>query len=83
MLAFIGKILGTLPLTITSILGILQAVIKLAKEIITAVINILFPLFPDGAKFKTFVTKVRDFINKISDWFETVKSWLLKIGIGK
>ena len=79
IVAFIGRLLAVLPLTITSLLGILQAIIKLFKEIVTLIINILFPFTPDGGKFEAFVLKVRDAINKFSDMFEVAKTWLTKI----
>ena len=79
IIAFFGRILAVLPLSITSILGILQVIIKLFKEIVTLVINLLFPFTPDGGKFEEFVLKVRDAINKFSDMFEVAKTWLTKI----
>ena len=81
MLAFITKILKVLPLTLTSVLGIAQAVLKFAKEVITLIINLFFPFTPDDGKFEKFVMKARDIINKISDWLEKGKAWLLKVGI--
>lgn len=79
MLAIIGKILALIPLILTSGLGMLQAVIKFAKEVVTLVINLFFPFTPDNGKFEAFVVKVRGAINTFSDWFDKAKVWLTKI----
>jgi hypothetical protein len=79
MVKFIGKLLALLPLILTSGIGLVQGVIKLFKEFVTLVINLVFPFTPDSGKFERFVLSVRDKINSFSDWFEKVKVWLLKI----
>jgi len=68
-----------IPTNLASIFGILQALIKLLKEVITAVINILYPLFGDN--FDLVVYKARDLINKLDEGCQKIKSFLLKIGI--
>lgn len=76
---FLLKILGWFPLGISSILGMVQAAIKFIKEVITLIINIIFPLVPDTSKFEKIVLKVRDWINKIDEIFEKVKQALLSV----
>ena len=71
------KIITWIGLTIASILGITQAVVKFIKEVLTAVVNILFPLFPDGGKFETVVTAVRAFVEKADTWIENIKKVLI------
>ena len=60
-----------------SIIGMVQAVLKFVKELLTLVINILFPIIPDG-KFEQIVLKVRDFVNKADAFIEKYKGYLLK-----
>lgn len=82
---FIFRIFSVLPLMVGSAISLVQVVIKALKEIVTAVINLLFPFFPDNGKFEKFVLKVRDLINKFDSWFETVKEVILRLtgAIGK
>jgi hypothetical protein len=79
MLTFLGKLIALVPLLTGNILGIVQAAIKVLKELITSVINLVFPFTPDSGKFEDFVLKVRDLVNKLDEWVETGKKWLLKI----
>lgn len=60
-----------------TVFGIIQAIIKLLKEICTGIINILFPFFPDGGKFERTVIKVRDWFNAADLWVEKIKEILL------
>ena len=76
-MSIISKLLKWLPLNLMSILGVVQAFIKLLKEILTAIVNILFPIIP-SAKFKAIVTKVRDIVNKIDEIVENIKGFLGK-----
>uniref|UniRef100_A0A6H1ZF47 Uncharacterized protein n=1 Tax=viral metagenome TaxID=1070528 RepID=A0A6H1ZF47_9ZZZZ len=71
------KIISWLALNLVSVLGIIQAVIKLVKEICTAVVNLLFPLFPDNGKFEKAVLKVRAIVEIADTWVEKIKQFLL------
>jgi hypothetical protein len=73
-----AKILAWIPLNLASVLGIVQGVIKLVKEILTAVINILFPLIPGEGNFEKIVIKVRDWVNTVDAWVEKLKGFFLK-----
>ena len=73
------KLLLWLPKNLASILGIIQAVLKLIKEILTAVVNILYPLIP-SAKFQKVVDTVRGIVNKVDEVVQRVKDFLLKVG---
>jgi hypothetical protein len=79
MSALIMRIIGTLPLTIGSIMGIAQVAIKFIKEVLTLCVNLLFPLFPDGGAFENTVLKIRNIINKADLFVEKIKQMLLKI----
>ena len=74
------KLLLWLPKNLASILGIIQAVLKLIKEILTAVVNILYPLIP-SAKFQKVVDAVRGFVNIADSWAEKLKKLLLAAGV--
>ena len=74
----LAKLLAWLPLNLASVLGIVQAILKLLKEILTAIVNILFPIIPGDGKFEALVAKIRGWVNKLDDWAESVKSFLLK-----
>jgi hypothetical protein len=77
MFAFFGRVLQWIPLNIVSLLGIVQAVIKLLKEIVTALVNIIFPFTPDNGKFETVVLKIRGYVDALDRWVEKGKAWIL------
>lgn len=72
-----AKIIAWIGLNIATVLGIVQAVLKLLKEVLTGIVNTLFPLFPDNGKFETVVNKVRDIVNAIDEWVEKIKEMFL------
>jgi phage-related protein len=59
-----------------SVLGIIQAVIKAVKEILTAVVNLLSIFIPSD-KIEQIVMTVRNILNKIDEWVEIIKEKLL------
>jgi archaellum component FlaC len=59
-----------------SVLGIIQAVIKAVKEILTAVVNLLSIFIPSD-KIEKIVMTVRNILNKIDEWIEIIKEKLL------
>jgi len=71
------KILNWIRVNGASVIGIAQAVIKLLKEILTAMVNILFPLFPDDGAFERTVMVIRSWVEKIDGVLEKIKLWLL------
>lgn len=79
MNALIKKLLKWLPVNLAGILGLIQAVIKVIKEILTIIVNILFPIIPGDGKFEETVLKVRELVNKIDKWVESIKGFFLKI----
>ena len=72
------KLFQVLPLIIVSAFGMVQVIVKALKEVVTACINILFPLFPDNGKFERTINKTRDIINKVDASLEFVKVKILK-----
>ena len=60
-----------------SAIGIVQVAIKFVKEVITLIVNILFPIIPDG-KFEQAVLKVRELVNKVDEWVEKLKQWIIR-----
>ncbi|HNV63371.1 MAG TPA: hypothetical protein PKN54_10585 [Candidatus Cloacimonas acidaminovorans] len=75
-MGIIIKLLKGLNLDLAGLLGIIQAVLKVLKEALTATVNILFPVLPES-KFKTIVSTIRGFVNKADDLVEKAKSFLL------
>lgn len=82
-MAVLIKVIKWIPLNIVSLFGILQACIKLIKELVTAVINFLAAivvLIPgvDFTKANGVVLFVREQIEKIDEAVEKVKENVLK-----
>ena len=71
------KLLQWLPALVSPLLGILEAVLKFVKEVLTLVVTVLFPIIPNE-KFKAIVTVVREWVNKIYDWISGGKEKILK-----
>ena len=76
----LNKLLSYLPKNIGAIIGIVQALIKLGKEICTLLLDILYPVIPN-ASFKGIVEKVRGIFNTVDEWLEKIKVFLLRIGV--
>jgi len=73
----IKKLIQWLYVNIAGVLGVVQAVIKALKEILTVIVNILFPVIP-SAKFKAIITAVRGIVNKLDEIVEKIKGFFLK-----
>jgi len=71
-----GKIFSWILLNGASILGMIQAVVKAVKEILTAVVNLLSIFIPSD-KIEKVVMTVRNILNKIDEWIEIIKEKLL------
>ena len=71
-----GKIFSWILLNGASILGMIQAVIKAVKEILTAVVNLLSIFIPSD-KIEGIVMTIRNILNKIDEWIEVIKDKLL------
>ena len=72
-----GKIIQWIALNGASIIAMVQVVVKFVKELLTLVVNVLFPIIPDG-KFEQIVLKVREVVNKIDEVIEKLKNKLIK-----
>jgi len=79
IIAIVKKVLVTLPKVGSGILGVVQAIVKFAKEVLTLIVDILYPVIP-SAKFKLIVDKIRAIVNVIDGWLQKLKLLLLKIG---
>ncbi len=83
MVTFIVKVFQIVPLLIVNAFGFVQVIIKVLKEVATAVVNLLFPFFPDGGKFETAVLGFRAWIDKADEKVEQVKQVILGLlGLG-
>ena len=72
-----GKIITWILLNGATLLGLLQAVIKAIKELLTGVVNLLSLFIPQAGANK-IVAVVRGFMNKIDDVIELIKRYLIK-----
>jgi phage-related protein len=61
---------------VPTILGISETIVKFIKELITLVIDILYPIIPNN-KFKVIVTKIREIVESIYTWISTNKEKIL------
>jgi len=66
------------PKVWASVLAMAQVIVKFLKELLTLVVNVLFPVIPDG-KFEAVVIKVRAWVDKIDNILEKIKVGVLKI----
>lgn len=73
-----AKLIQWVALHGVSVLGIIQVVVKFIKEVLTLVVNMLFPIIPDG-KFEDVILAVRSWVEKIDGWIEKGKVVLLKV----
>lgn len=71
------KLLKWIPVNLAGLLGIVQAALKCLKEILTVIVNILFPIIP-SKKFKDIVTAVRNIVNKLDEIVQKIKDFFLK-----
>ena len=71
------KIITWFMLHGASALGFVQVGLKFIKEVLTACVNILYPVIPSD-KFKAIVEKVRGFVNMVDDLVEKGKKFLVK-----
>lgn len=76
----IKKLLLWLPKNLASVLGIIQAVLKFVKEILTLIVNVLYPIIP-SKKFQGVVDTVRKIVNVADGWIEKLKKLLLAAGV--
>ena len=79
-MGFISKILSWITLNGVTVLAVIQVGIKFLKEILTGIVNILFPIIP-SEKFQSVVNKVREIVNKVDSVVQKIKDWL--IGVAK
>lgn len=59
-----------------SVLGLVQAALKMVKEIVTAILNFVSIAFPVSA-FERFILKIRDIVNVIDGWIEKIKAYFI------
>lgn len=73
----ITKVMSWVMANGASLLGVLQALIKAVKELLTAVIN-LVSLFVPGITAQKWVEAVRGALNLVDGWIEKLKGYLIK-----
>ena len=71
-----AKLLSWIPAFVAPLLGILEAVLKFLKEVLTLIVTILFPIIPHEG-FKKVVTKIRTWVDKLYDLLSQWKDKIL------
>lgn len=71
-----GKLMAWLLVNGATVLGLLQAIVKAMKELLTGVINLLSLFIPAVAAQK-IVSVVRDALNKVDEVIEMMKGYFL------
>ena len=71
------KVISWIMLNGATLLGLLQAVVKAVKELLTGVVN-LVSLFLPEEKAEEAVKAVRAVLNKVDEIIEAVKDFLIK-----
>jgi len=72
------KIWTWVKVNIASLLGGLQAIVKILKELLTAIVNLLSLFFPTIAAEKV-VLAIRAFLELVDSWIEGLKATLIPI----
>lgn len=72
----LAKLLKWLPANLAGIIGVAQAIVKLVKEVLTLIVDILYPVIP-SAKFKQVVDTIRNMVNTVDNWLEKLKGFFL------
>lgn len=62
---------------LATIIGIVQGILKLIKELLTGIVNLFSIIIPTPVWVQT-VKAVRDFVNSIDSLIEKIKAALLK-----
>jgi predicted aspartyl protease len=75
-MAIVTKIISWVMANGASLLGVLQALIKAVKELLTAVIN-LISLFIPGVTAQGWVDAVRNALNVVDSFIEKIKAYFL------
>jgi len=71
------KILTWIKVNGATVLGVTQAAIKVLKELLTGVVNLVSLVLPKATSSK-LVEQVRGILNTIDELVEKIKSYLLK-----
>lgn len=77
-MALILKIIVWIKMNFASVFGAVQALVKAAKELVTAVINLLSLIIPTMAAEKLII-KIRSIFEAIDAFLEKIKGQLIPI----
>ena len=72
-----AKIITWIMLNGATLLGVLQAIVKAIKELVTGVVNLL-SIFMTAEAAEVSVKTVRAILNKVDELLEKVKGFLIK-----
>lgn len=74
----ITKLVTWIRVNCASVLGIIQAIIKSFKEVLTAIFNLISLVAP-ASTIQSFITDIREALNAVDTFVETYKLKLLKV----
>ena len=72
-----GKVITWVLLNGATLLGVLQAIVKAVKELVTGVVNLL-SLFVTVEAAEAMVKTVRGALNKVDSVLESIKGFLVR-----
>ena len=71
------KLIKLIPLNLAGLIGIAQGIVKTIKEILTTIVNNIFPFTPDDGTFEDIIYKLRAIVNTVDEVLEKIKGFLL------
>ncbi len=71
-----GKIVIWIMANGATVLGLVQAIIKALKELLTGIVNLVSVFLPQTTT-NTIVEAVRNILNVVDGWIEQIKGFLL------
>jgi hypothetical protein len=66
------KLIKWLAAILATAIGILEVVVKFLKELLTLIVDVLYPIIP-ADKFKAIVDSIRSWVNGIYEWLSQNK----------
>jgi hypothetical protein len=75
--AFLGKAIQWLAAILATAIGFGEVILKFVKELLTLIVDILFPIIP-AENFKKIVTAIRAWVDVAYNWLSANKDKILK-----
>ena len=81
IIEYLMKLVKYVPKNMGALVGIVQAVVELIREMCMLVTRLICPIIPGDADEK-IVAKIRGIAEVVLELLEKLKNWLLKLGFG-